>query len=144
VLLLAVAIVSVVYATVSSHFGWAANYYVRLVAIGQLGAALGLVRRATVMNVGSRLEWVLVLYFAQFLAMVLWPPTYLLYVVHLICTILVIYCVASKCNPDAWLCRKLVLLGKYSLLSYLFQIAFLQLLRRVVYFTDEGVVAAFA
>jgi peptidoglycan/LPS O-acetylase OafA/YrhL len=56
----------------------------------------------------------------------------------------VMYCIASKFNPNAWLTRKLILLGKYSLLAYLFQIAFLQVVRHFVHFTDEGVVAAFA
>lgn len=143
-LFLPFAICAVVYAAISNYFHWPADYYVRLVAIGQLGAAFGMIKRSTVMNVGSRLEWALVLYFAQLLAMILWPPSYLLYLANLIGTVMAIYCIASKCNANAWICRKLILLGKYSLIAYLFQIGFLQVLRHFVHFTDEGVVAAFA
>src|SRR5205085_3782660 len=87
---------------------------------------------------------VLVLYFAHLLAMILCPPGYALYVLHVICTLLAMYCLATKCDPGTWLCRKLALLGQYSLLGYLFQIAFLQLLRRLMHFSDQGVIVAFA
>ena len=143
VLLVPVAACAIILAALSSYWQWPAAYYLRLLAIGQTGAALGLIKRAKIVNVLSRLEWVLVFYFAQFLAMVLWPPNSLLYLLNVLCTVAAIYSIASKCDPNTWLSRKIVLLGKYSLLSYLFQIAFLQLLRHVWYFTDEGVVGAF-
>ncbi len=143
-LLLPFAVVGLIYATVSNYFHWPADYYVRMLAIGQLGIALGLIKRATVMSIGSRLEWVMVLYLAQLLAMALWPPVFPLYAVNVLCTVAAIYGIGSKCNPDSWIVRKLILLGKYSLVAYLFQIAFLQVLRHFVDFTDEGVVIAFA
>jgi hypothetical protein len=143
VLLIPFAACAVVYAVISNYNQWPGDYYARLFAIGQTGAALGLFRQTTVMNVGSRLDWVLLLYFAQLLALPLLPPNSLLYAFHVICTILAIYSIASKCDPNTWLCRKLSLLGKYSLLSYLFQIAFLQLVRHVWNLTDEGVAFAF-
>ena len=143
-LMLPFAVACVIYAAVSNYFHWTADYYVRLLAIGQVGAALGLVKRSTVMNLGAKLEWVMVLYFAQILALVLFPSNSLLYAANVLCTVAAIYAVASKCDANGWLCRKLVLLGKYSLLAYLFQITFLQILRHFVQFTDEGVVVAFA
>jgi hypothetical protein len=141
--LVLIAIPCLVYGALSTHFDWPGSYYVRLLALGQVGAMLGLVPRTALMNLSSRLDLVLVIYFAQMLAMVLCPPSYPLYVVHLLCTMSAMYCVARKCEPASWVCRKLALLGKYSLLGYLFQIAFLQVLRRACYFTDQGVLIAF-
>ena len=143
VLLIPVAVCAIVAAGAANYWQWPIAYYLRLLAVGQTGAALGLMKRAKISNLLSRLDWVLLVYFAHLLAMVLWPPNSFLYLLNVLCTVAAIYSIASKCEPGAWLSRKLVLLGKYSLLSYLFQIAFLQVMRHLWHFTDEGVVVAF-
>lgn len=143
-LFLPFAVLCVVYATISNYFRWPADYYVRLITIGQLGAAFGLIKRTTIMNIGTHLKWVMVCFVAQLVAMAIWPPVFPLYMANVLLTVAAIYALGAKCNPNAWLVKKLILVGKYSLLAYLFQIGFLQVLKHFVNFTDTGVLLAFA
>jgi hypothetical protein len=138
--LLAAAVAIVTYSLVSNYYHLPHDYYVRLLAIGQLGAALGLVKRATLVKICSQFENVLLVYIAQLLLLVVLPNAYWLYLVNLLFTLVLAYSVALKCNETSLISRKLTLLGQYSLLAYFFQIAFLQCVRRTGQdITDEWV-----
>jgi hypothetical protein len=142
--LLVTAVAMVTYSLISNYYHLPHDYYVRLLAIGQLGAAFGLFQRATLVKVAGKFESVLLLYVAQLLLLVVLPTAYWLYLVNLLCTLLLAYSVALKCSETSLISRKLILLGQYSLLSYFFQIAFLQCVRRVGRgeITDEWVLVA--
>jgi hypothetical protein len=128
--LLATAIATVIFSLISNYYHLPHDYYVRLLAIGQLGAALGLVKRATLVKICGQFESVLLLYVTEILLLVVLPTSYWIYLVNLLCTLLLAYSISLKCNETSWLSRKMTLLGQYSLLSYFFQIGFLQCVRR--------------
>jgi peptidoglycan/LPS O-acetylase OafA/YrhL len=130
-ILVGTAILFLGYALISNHFHWPFDYDARLFAIGQLGMASGLMNREQLSRLSGNLEAVVAIFFVQLLLMVVLPFGYWLYLINLLCTVLLANSAASKFNPESFVSRKLSLLGRYSLLSYLFQIAFLQCVRRV-------------
>lgn len=141
--LVCTAVTAVIFAQVSNHYQWQGHYYVQLFAIGQVGAMVGLLKPGTVERLSSHLDLVLLLYFAQLLLAIMWPPCYLLYFLNVFCTLLAIYSIGSKLDYEYWLTKKMILLGKYSLLAYLFQIFFLQALRRLIPVHEGNVLVAF-
>src|SRR5262249_38401202 len=71
VVLVLAAVALVIYASVATGLQWQGNYYCRFVAIGLVGAVLGLIPHDKVVMFCSKRSIVFLLFFAQHLAMIL-------------------------------------------------------------------------
>ncbi len=128
--LVGVVILSYAYGMVSS--------YLDLLMIGVLGVVIGCAKREQVASVLSH-PYVLVGLYCCYLAVItIWDVTLPLQVASVILTTALLYIAGSGSAPGAaW--RLTVLLGKYSLLGYISQIAILQGLRRISWLSQHGV-----
>ncbi len=108
------------------------NPNVELIAIGLLGMVLGMVPVARIIRVVNRPVILVVGYILFDLAVSQWGEPYTLQVLGVCLNITIIYLVGAS----RWVANRVggivVLLGKYSLFSYISQIAILQILRRVM------------
>ena len=98
-----------------------------LLSAGTLGMTLGLISLDS-LDAFARggLILALFLYLAYRLCSFLWGETYPVQMFGATASVLVLYCYAVRLDTEAWPGRQLVLLGQYSLLGYLAQIALLQ------------------
>jgi hypothetical protein len=143
VVLVLATVVSVIYASVAAGSQWQGNYYCRFVAIGLVGAVLGLAPHDKVVMFCSKRSIVFLLFLAQHFAMILFDRTYPIYLAHVLGTVMLMYSIALVCDPGDLIWRNVTMLGKYSLLSYVFQIVLLQGLRQFWYPTGPWVVITF-
>jgi hypothetical protein len=98
-----------------------------LLSAGTLGMTLGLISLDLLDAFArGRLILTLFLYSAYRLCSFLWGETYPVQMFGATVSVLVLYCCAVRLHTEAWPGRQLVLLGQYSLLGYLAQIALLQ------------------
>ena len=117
--------------TVVTVWGFTArtNPHIELLAIGFLGLAVG-ARRSNAFDRGRRHWVVLVLMYLVYIwAITRWNVLFPLQVVGVCLSLAGIYSIAEVWGTDRRLSREIVLLGQYSLLSYVVQIAVLQFLR---------------
>jgi peptidoglycan/LPS O-acetylase OafA/YrhL len=128
VLIVAV-ILSYAYGMVSS--------YLDLLMIGVLGVVIGFADRGQIASVLSH-PYILIVLYCYYLAVItIWAVTLPLQVASVILTTALLYIAGSRRAPGAaW--RHTVLLGKYSLLGYISQIAILQGLRRISWLSQDG------
>jgi len=117
--------------TVVAVWGFTArtNPHIELLAIGLLGLAVG-ARRSNAFEAG-RQHWVILVlaYLCYLWAITRWNVLFPLQVVGVCLSLAAIYSIAEAWGTDRRISRQIVLLGEYSLLSYVVQIAVLQLLR---------------
>ncbi len=106
------------------------GYNLRYLTIGLCGAAFGLIpiHKFTI----PVIYWVLLIfiYISHVIYLPLLPLYYPIYVSIVILNLTLFYVLGSKLDKNHILVSKVILVGKYSLFSYLFQIAFLQVLKR--------------
>jgi len=103
-----------------------------LIAIGLLGMVLGMVPLPRLMSVVNRPVILTISYVLFDIAVSYWGEIYVLQVLGVCLSIAVIYLIGTSRWAASWLGRIAVLLGKYSLVGYISQIAILQVLRRTV------------
>jgi len=117
--------------------------YLDLLMIGVLGVVIGFVKREQLAIVLGH-PYILILLYCCYLAVItIWDVTLPLQVASVILTTALLYIAGSKSAPGAaW--RHAVLLGKYSLLGYISQIAILQGLRRISWLAQGGVAVLLA
>jgi len=108
------------------------NPNAELIAIGLLGMVLGMVPLSQLMSVVNRPVILAIAYVLFDIAVSHWGEIYLLQVLGVCLSIAVIYLVGASRWAASWLGRIVVLLGKYSLVGYISQIAILQVLRRTM------------
>ncbi|MGC4097235.1 MAG: hypothetical protein QM706_08980 [Nitrospira sp.] len=101
-----------------------------LIAIGILGMAFGFNPIHKVTNWSRHLPMVIGLNVACNLAISIWQENYVLQVISVGLAVMLIYLVGEKGMGCDQFRDMMVLLGKYSLFSYIAQIGLLQLLRR--------------
>jgi peptidoglycan/LPS O-acetylase OafA/YrhL len=128
--LIVVVMLSYAYGMVSS--------YLDLLMIGVLGVVIGFAERGQMAFVLSHPYVLIVLYCCYLAVITMWDVTLPLQVASVILTTALLYIAGSRKAPGAaW--RRTVLLGKYSLLGYISQIAILQGLRRISWLSQHGV-----
>ena len=130
-LLVLIALVALSYA-----FGMVSSYF-DLLLIGVLGVVTGFAEREQIAVVLGR-PYVLLLFYCCYLAVItIWNVTLPLQVASVILTTALLYIAGSGKAPGrAW--SLTVLLGKYSLLGYIAQIAILQGLKRISWLLQHG------
>ena len=127
-------------AVISTYVYGVPSSYLELLMVGVLGVVIGSARSEQIALFLGR-PYVLVLLYCCYLVMItVWYVTPPLQVVSVILTTALLY-VAGRTRTPGLLWRRTVLLGKYSLLGYISQIAVLQGLRRVSWLSERGVIA---
>jgi peptidoglycan/LPS O-acetylase OafA/YrhL len=118
------------------------NMYVDLLMIGLLGVVVGFAGREQIALVTSH-PYILAALYCLFLVVVtIWRIPLPLQIASVILTTSLLYAVGSKLATTGTVWRRVILLGKYSLLGYIGQIAILQGLRRIPWLSQHGVGAS--
>lgn len=132
------ALLILVVSVILSYSYGMANSYLDLLMIGALGVVIGFtdkVRTASLLNHPTVL---IVLYCCYLTVISVWHVTLPLVVASVVLTTALLYIAGSRKAPRVgW--ERTVFLGKYSLLGYIVQIAILQGLRRMPWFSQRGV-----
>jgi hypothetical protein len=102
-----------------------------LVTIGLLGASLGCISIQKINSVFRYTYLLLFFYACYLLAITVWDVVYPLQILGVCLTLLLIYNVGLLGERPGRTRRLAILLGRYSLLSYILQIMILQMLHRV-------------
>jgi peptidoglycan/LPS O-acetylase OafA/YrhL len=127
-----------VVAVMLSYAYGAVSSYLDLLMIGVLGVVIGFSQREQIAFVISHPYILIVLYCCYLAVITTWGMSLPFQVASVILTTALLYIAGSRRVPDAgW--RLTVLLGKYSLLGYIAQIAILQGLKRISWFSQHGV-----
>ena len=108
------------------------SYNLDLLAVGSLGSIVGYVPAEAFNRLAKQLGWIVAVYIVYLVVITIWGAAYPLQIVGVCLSVLLIYCVGVCCGDKGIAQRHVILLGKYSLLAYVAQIAMLQLLRRIL------------
>lgn len=109
-----------------------------LLAMGLLGAVAGYLS-VDQLRAFLRHPFILVgLYLLYLFAISLWNVKYVIQVVGVPLSLLILYLLGEWSGEAGAVSRRVVLLGKYSLLGYIAQIAILQILRRALIYFQWG------
>lgn len=124
------------------NLGLAANGvsvgYLELLSIGLVGLLLGYLPAESITAL-TRYRFVIVAgYVAYLTAITLWGEIFVLQVIGVCLTLGLIYVLYGREGPQRRTTDVVVLLGQYSLIGYIGQIAILQMLRRAVRIMDVG------
>jgi hypothetical protein len=131
-------------AVIFARFSRLENTYLDLLMIGVLGVAIGFAGRDQLALVISH-PYVLTALYCLFLAAItIWGVPLPLEIASVILTTALLYSVGSRLAPAGMARQRMILLGKYSLLGYIAQIAILQGLRRISWLFQHGVGASLA
>lgn len=104
------------------------SYNLEFVAIGMLGVLTGFMPISKI-NDFDRHPYILAFAYACYvLAITIWNVPFLLLIVGVLLSLLVIYMVGSRGRESSAIWNEVILLGKYSLLGYISQVAILQVL----------------
>jgi peptidoglycan/LPS O-acetylase OafA/YrhL len=103
-----------------------------MLSIGFLGISIGYIPIDKINQSLKRPYSVLLAYIVYVLAITVWNTPYPLQVTGVLLTLMVLYLVGTLSGDNGWIQRTLILLGQYSLLGYIEQIAILQALRRAL------------
>ncbi|MCK9417954.1 MAG: hypothetical protein M0R70_01085 [Nitrospirae bacterium] len=112
-------------------YGNQEGYNLRYMVIGICGFALGFVDMKKLRDISRYSVWIFVLFLIYLIGLQKISLFYPQYVLITIFNLLVIFTAGTRLSPDNLIVRKIDLLGEYSLLSYLVQIAILQVLVRL-------------
>jgi len=120
------------------------NFYLDLLMVGVLGIVVGFAGRERISSLVSH-PYILITLYCLFLASItIWGVPLPLEVASVILTTALLYSAGSRLAPAGTARRRMILLGKYSLLAYIAQIAILQGLGRISWFSQHGVGASLA
>lgn len=131
-------------AVIFIRFSHLENTYLDLLMIGVLGVATGFAGMDQLARV-IRHPYILTALYCLFLAAItIWGVPLPLEIASVILTTALLYTAGSRLATAGTAQRRLILLGKYSLLGYIAQIAILQGLRRISWLSQHGVGASLA
>ncbi len=131
-------------AVISIRFWNLENSYLDLLTVGVLGVVVGFAGRERISSLVSH-PYILTALYCLFLAAVtIWGVPLPLEIASVILTTALLYTAGSRLATAGPARRRTILLGKYSLLGYIAQIAILQGLRRISWLSQHGVGAALA
>ena len=118
------------------------NLYLDLLMVGVLGVVSGFARSQQIAFVVGR-PYLLTVLYCLFLAVItMWGVPLPLQIASVILTTALLYTAGSQSARPGAARRRTILLGKYSLLAYIAQIAILQGLRRIPFLSQHGIGAA--
>lgn len=109
-------------------------------AIGMLGVSLGFVPMAQINRLRRHPNFIVLAYCAYLVAITLWNVPFPMLIVGVVLTLLLFYLIGALSGDSAWISQATILLGKYSLVGYIAQIAILQGMRRGVGFGEPNLV----
>ena len=113
-----------------------------LIAIGLLGVIVGYTPIETIDAIVLKYPvWILVAYACYLAAITLWNATYPLQIVGVFLSLMIIYLLGAMRGAPGKVRSRIIVLGKYSLLGYIAQIAVLQLLHGGLRYIDGEAVA---
>lgn len=116
------------------------SVYLDLLMTGTLGVVLGYAKKEQIAVVTRQPYLFCSVYVVYLLAISIWDVTLPVQVAGVILTTTLIY-IAGQSKRGLWLVGDwAVLLGKYSLFGYIVQIAILQVLRRISWLSQHGIV----
>jgi hypothetical protein len=118
------------------------NMYLDLLMIGVLGVAIGFSGKDQLGLVTSHPYILTVLYCLFLAAITIWRVPLPLEIASVLLTTALLYTAGGKLATAGTAWRRTILLGKYSLLGYIAQIAILQGLRRIPRLSQHGVGAS--
>jgi peptidoglycan/LPS O-acetylase OafA/YrhL len=114
----------------------------QLLTIGLLGLILGYIPIERFDSFAKRPYLIVAAYVGYLVAITVWNVTYPLQVVGVVLSLLILYMLGRSDGSPGRVRSLIILLGKYSLLGYIAQIAVLQLLHQGMRHTDlEGISA---
>jgi hypothetical protein len=118
------------------------SFYLDLLMVGVLGVAVGFAGREQISSLVSH-PYILITLYCLFLAVItIWGVPLPLEIASVILTTALLYSAGSRPATPGIVRRRTILLGKYSLLGYIGQIAILQGLRRISWLSQHGVGAS--
>lgn len=118
------------------------NMYLDLLMIGVLGVVVGFAGTEQIASV-ARHPYILAVLYCLFLAVItIWGVPLPLQIASVILTTSLLYTAGSRLATPGTARRLTILLGNYSLLGYIGQIAILQGLRRISWLSQHGVGAS--
>ena len=106
--------------------------HLELFAVGMLGMVLGGHPVERIDQVAGRLPWLLAAYGAYLAMLVVWNEILPIQIVGVCVNLLLFYAVGLRLSGRGWAARGVILLGKYTLLSYIVQIAVLVILSKLL------------
>jgi len=112
------------------------GYYLRYVSIGLIGAAIGFIPKSKLESIFHQRLAIITVYLIHIVLLPLIKLYYPLYVFIVILNLLFFYIIGLQLHRNHWLIGKIILLGEYSLISYLFQIAALQVFKKMALFSE--------
>jgi len=119
-------------------FHGTSNGHLQLISIGLLGTSIGFLSIDRINSI-SRHPWLLLLAYGGYLtALTLWTERYPLQIAGVCLSLLVIYTAGCRFERPAAVRQCVDLVGRYSLLGYIVQIAFLQVLARAAHRMGSG------
>jgi len=104
------------------------SYNLEFIAIGLLGVLAGFAPTSMIDNIGRHPFGLAIAYLGYLTAITIWNVPFLLLVLGVLLNLSIIYLVGSGGNERSALRNEAILLGKYSLLGYISQVAILQIL----------------
>ncbi len=113
------------------------SYNLDLLAVGFLGLLAGCQPISKPDVVVRKIGWLGMAYIVYLALVSMWGVPYLMLLVSAFLNVLVIYSIGIRWTCGGAIQQHLVLLGRYSLLAYIAQIAALQLLRKVLSGADS-------
>jgi peptidoglycan/LPS O-acetylase OafA/YrhL len=115
------------------------SFNLELLMIGVLGVVFGYAKREQIAALVSRPFVICAVYCVYLGAITIWDVTLPVQTIGAVLTTTLIY-IAGKSGGEPGMIRgRAILLGKYSLVGYISQIAILQVLRRFPWFSEQGV-----
>jgi peptidoglycan/LPS O-acetylase OafA/YrhL len=115
------------------------NLYLDLLMVGVLGVVSGFARNEQIACVVGRPYTQAVLYCLFLAVITMWGVPLPLQIASVILTTALLYTVGSRPARPGAARRRIILLGKYSLLAYIAQIAILQGLKRTSFLSQHGI-----
>lgn len=103
-----------------------------MVSAGLLGMAVGITSRENVERASESVVFVLLALGGYWVFNAIWPEAYITQIFATLAMVFAIYALARQLNPNRLLFRQVVLLGQYSLFSYIVQILILQVYFRFI------------
>jgi len=131
-------------AVIFIRFSHMENTYLDLLMIGVLGVVIGFAGRGQLALVMSHPYILTALYCLFLAAITIWGVPLPLEISSVILTTALLYAAGSRLATAGTARRRVILLGQYSLLGYIAQIAILQGLRRISWLSQHGVGASIA
>jgi hypothetical protein len=105
-------------------------FNLELLSMGLLGMVVGFIPLRRIDHFAGHFLSVLIAYLAYVAVISYWYPVYALNIIGICLTLLLLYGLGVKVGDRGFIQRRIILLGRYSLLAYIVQIAVLQVLSR--------------